>query len=122
HHSEKVVDVTTAFRQHPGETVWRILWQLAAIIIFGLPLWVVVIYLTLSALNAQFEHANIKLNSRIDGLLRLFVVTPDMHKAHHSRRQLETDTNYSNIFSFWDRLCGTYTPRTNFKELRYGLD
>jgi sterol desaturase/sphingolipid hydroxylase (fatty acid hydroxylase superfamily) len=122
HHSEMAVDVTTAFRQHPGETVWRMLWQLAAIVIFGLPLWIVVIYLTLSALNAQLEHANIKLSDRVDGLLRLFVVTPNMHKTHHSRSQLETDTNYSNIFSIWDRLCGTYTPRVNFKELRYGLD
>lgn len=122
HHSEMAVDVTTAFRQHPGETVWRILWQLAAIVVFGLPLWVVVIYLTLSALNAQLEHANIKLSDRVDGLLRLLVVTPNMHKAHHSRLQIETDTNYSNIFSFWDRLCGTYTPQVDFKELRYGLD
>ena len=122
HHSETAVDVTTAFRQHPGETVWRILWQLAAIVVFGLPLWVVIIYLTLSALNAQLEHANIKLNERVDGLLRLFIVTPNMRKAHHSRLQLETDSNYSNIFSCWDRLCGTYTPLVNFNELRYGLD
>jgi sterol desaturase/sphingolipid hydroxylase (fatty acid hydroxylase superfamily) len=121
HHSEKTVDVTTAFRQHPGETVWRILWQLAAVVVFGLPLWVVFIYLTLSGLNAQLEHANIKLNERVDSLLRLFVVTPNMHKTHHSRLRKETDSNYSNIFSFWDRLCGTYTPRVNFKELRYGL-
>src|SRR4029453_19273455 len=117
HHSENAVDVTTAFRQHPGETVWRILWQLAAIIVLGLPLWVVLIYLTLSALNAQIEHANIKLGERVDGLLRLFFVTPNMHKTHHSRRQFETETNYSNIFSFWDRLCGTYTPRVDFEEL-----
>jgi sterol desaturase/sphingolipid hydroxylase (fatty acid hydroxylase superfamily) len=122
HHSEVSVDVTTAFRQHPGETAWRILWQLAAVIFFGLPLWVVVIYLTLSGLNAQLEHANIRVGDRLDGLLRLFVVTPNMHKAHHSRIQKETDTNYSNIFSFWDRLCGTYTPRVDFGELRYGLD
>ena len=121
HHSEKTVDVTTAFRQHPGETMWRILWQLAAIVVFGLPLWVVVVYVTLSALNAQFEHANIKLGDRVDGLLRLVVVTPNMHKTHHSRLRKETDSNYSNIFSVWDRLCGTYTPRVNFGELRYGL-
>jgi sterol desaturase/sphingolipid hydroxylase (fatty acid hydroxylase superfamily) len=122
HHSETTVDVTTAFRQHPGETVWRILWQMGAVVLFGLPLWVVVIYLTLSGLNAQLEHANIRFGDRVDLLLRLFVVTPNMHKAHHSRRQKETDTNYSNIFSFWDRLCGTYTPRVDFRELRYGLD
>lgn len=122
HHSEAAVDVTTAFRQHPGETLWRILWQLAAVVIFSLPLWVVAVYLTLSGLNAQLEHANVRLRDRADGLLRLFVVTPNMHKAHHSRMQKETDTNYSNIFSFWDRLCGTYTPRVDFGELRYGLD
>ena len=121
HHSEAAVDVTTAFRQHPGETAWRILWQLAAVVVFGLPLWVVAIYLTLSGLNAQLEHANIRLCDRADGLLRLFVVTPNMHKTHHSRLRKETDSNYSNIFSFWDRLCGTYTPRVDFKELRYGL-
>ena len=102
--------------------MWRILWQLVAIVFLGLPLWVVVIYLTLSGLNAQLEHANIRLGDRADGLLRSFLVTPNMHKAHHSRRQRETDTNYSNIFSFWDRLCGTYTPRVDFGELRYGLD
>jgi len=71
--------VTTAFRQHPGETVWRILWQLGAVVVFGLPLRVVVIYLTLSGLNAQLEHANIRLDERLDRWLRLFVVTPNMH-------------------------------------------
>jgi sterol desaturase/sphingolipid hydroxylase (fatty acid hydroxylase superfamily) len=82
----------------------------------------VIIYLMLSALNAQLEHANIKMNVRLDWLLRLLIVTPDMHKAHHSRRQLETDSNYANIFSIWDRIFGTYTEKINFHELRYGLD
>jgi sterol desaturase/sphingolipid hydroxylase (fatty acid hydroxylase superfamily) len=122
HHCDREVDVTTAFRQHPGETVWRILWQVAAIVVFGIPLWVVVLYLTLSSLNAQLEHANITLNARVDWLLRWFIVTPDMHKAHHSRYQPETDSNYANIFSLWDRLFGTYTARINFRELRYGLE
>jgi len=122
HHSENAVDVTTAFRQHPGETVWRILWQLAAIVIFGIPLWVVAIYLILSGLNAQLEHANIRMNLRLDRLLRLLVVTPNMHKVHHSRDQQETDSNYSNIFSLWDRVFGTYTPATDFRRLSYGLD
>ncbi|HEX5702572.1 MAG TPA: sterol desaturase family protein [Pyrinomonadaceae bacterium] len=122
HHSENAVDVTTAFRQHPGETVWRLLWQLAAIVVFGIPLPIVIIYLILSALNAQLEHANIKLNTRLDAMVRLIFVTPHMHKAHHSRDQRETDTNYSNIFSLWDRVCGTYTAEVDFRKLRYGLD
>jgi sterol desaturase/sphingolipid hydroxylase (fatty acid hydroxylase superfamily) len=122
HHSENAVDVTTAFRQHPGETVWRMLWQLAAVFVFGIPLWIIILYLILSALNAQMEHANIRLNVSVDRLLRLVIVTPHMHKVHHSRDQRETDSNYSNIFSFWDRLFGTYTAAIDFRRLRYGLD
>jgi sterol desaturase/sphingolipid hydroxylase (fatty acid hydroxylase superfamily) len=122
HHSENAVDVTTTFRQHPGETIWRILWQLAAVLVFGLPLWIVIVHLTLSSLNAQVEHANIKLNDNLDRLLRCLIVTPHMHKVHHSRKQKETDSNYSNIFSFWDRLFGTYTAKIDFHKLRYGLD
>jgi sterol desaturase/sphingolipid hydroxylase (fatty acid hydroxylase superfamily) len=122
HHSESTVDVTTAFRQHPGETVWRILWQLAAVLVFGIPLWIVIVYLILSGLNAQMEHANITMNTNLDRLLRLVIVTPHMHKAHHSRDQKETDSNYSNIFSSWDRIFGTYTSEVNFQRLRYGLD
>ena len=122
HHSDEAVDVTTAFRQHPGETVWRVLWQLPAIVLFGLPLWIVAVYLAVSATNAQFEHASIRLPEGWDRALRLLFVTPDMHKVHHSRLQSETDSNYSNIFSVWDRLFGTYTSRVDFRTLRYGLD
>ena len=122
HHSDNDVNVTTAFRQHPGETVWRVLWQVLAIVIFGVPLEVVAAYLTISALNAQLEHANIRVNDSLDRWLRLIVVTPNMHKVHHSRHQCQTDTNYSNIFSVWDRLFGTYTRTVDFRTLSYGLD
>ena len=103
-------------------STWRLLWQLAAVLVFGIPLWVVIIYLVVSALNAQLEHANIRLNESADRLLRLIIVTPHMHKVHHSRDQKETDSNYSNIFSLWDRLFGTYTAEIDFQKLRYGLD
>jgi sterol desaturase/sphingolipid hydroxylase (fatty acid hydroxylase superfamily) len=122
HHCDNEVNVTTATRQHPGETIWRISWQLLAIVIVGIPLWVVAVYLSFSALNAQLEHANIQVNPRLDWFIRLLLVTPDMHKPHHSRIQTETDSNYSNIFSFWDRLFGTYTPQINVQQIRYGLD
>jgi sterol desaturase/sphingolipid hydroxylase (fatty acid hydroxylase superfamily) len=122
HHSDNAVDVTTAFRQHPGESLWRVAWQLAAILVFGVPLWVVAVYLTVSALNAQLEHANLNVPARLDRLLRLVMVTPNMHKAHHSRAQHETDSNYANIFSVWDRLGGTYTAVVDVGQFRYGLD
>ena len=122
HHSDKEVNVTTAFRQHPGETVWRILWYVLAIATFGIPLWVVLVYLVVSTLNAQLEHTNVRLFGPLDLVLRLLLVTPNMHKVHHSREQTETDSNYSNIFSIWDRIFGTYTPTVDFGRLRYGLD
>ena len=122
HHSDREVNVSTAFRQHPGETVWRMLWQLLAVVVFGLTLEVLAVYLTISALNAQLEHANIKLNDSLDRWLRMLVVTPNMHKVHHSRDQRETDTNYSNIFSIWDRIFGSYTTPLDLRGVCYGLD
>jgi len=122
HHSDIHVNVTTAFRQHPGETCWRILWQVIAITAFGIPLWLLAVYLFISTLNAQLEHTNIRIAEPLDRLLRLFFVTPNMHKVHHSRTQLQTDTNYSNILSVWDRLFGSYTARVDFDLLSYGLD
>jgi sterol desaturase/sphingolipid hydroxylase (fatty acid hydroxylase superfamily) len=122
HHSDKEVNVTTAFRQHPGETMWRILWQVIAVAVFAIPLWALFLYLTLSALQAQLEHSNIRVNERVDRIAKWLVVTPGMHKIHHSREQIETDSNYSNIFSIWDRLFGTFTSSVNFNRLRYGLD
>jgi sterol desaturase/sphingolipid hydroxylase (fatty acid hydroxylase superfamily) len=122
HHSEPEVDVTTAFRQHPGETLWRFIWQCFGIVLFGLPFWVVPLYLSLSSLNALLEHANIRLNGTLDECLRWVFVTPNMHKIHHSRDISQTESNYSNIFSFWDRLFITYTHRVDFRKLQYGLD
>lgn len=122
HHSDRFVDVTTAFREHPGETLWRVAWHIAGVFAFGTPAWVLVAYLTLSALNAQLEHANIRLPERVDWWLRLLYVTPNMHKVHHSRLQRQTDSNYSNLLSIWDRLGRTYNRGPRFTELRYGLD
>lgn len=122
HHSELEVDVTTAFRQHPGETLWRLLWQCIGTVAFGLPFWVLPVYLSFSSLNAMLEHANLRVPESVDGFLQLLIVTPNMHKIHHSRVVAETDSNYSNIFSIWDRLFGTYTRRAEHRTLSYGLD
>ena len=98
------------------------LWYVLAIATFGIPLWVLLIYLIVSTLNAQLEHSNIKLWEPLDRVLRLLFVTPNMHKVHHSREQIQTDTNYSNIFSIWDRIFGTHTASIDFRRLRYRLD
>jgi sterol desaturase/sphingolipid hydroxylase (fatty acid hydroxylase superfamily) len=122
HHSDAEVDVTTAFREHPGETLWRIFWHIAGVIVFGTPAWVLITYLTLSAMNGQLEHANIRLPAKLDRWLRLLFVTPNMHKVHHVRHLPETDMNYSNLLSIWDRLGETYSHGPDFASLHYGLD
>jgi sterol desaturase/sphingolipid hydroxylase (fatty acid hydroxylase superfamily) len=122
HHCDDLVDVTTAFRQHPVESIIRVSFHLSGLIILGVPLWILLAYLTLSTIYAQFEHANIQLPVKIDKVLQYVIVTPNMHKVHHSKYQEETDSNYSNIFSIWDRLFGTFNKRTNYSNIEYGLD
>lgn len=122
HHSDAHVDVTTAFRQHPLETVWRYSFVCAGALALGASTWSVAVYLAFSALNAQLEHAAVWLPWRLDSAMRLLLSTPAMHRVHHSRAQADTDSNYSNIFSFWDRLFGTYRAPIAGERIACGLD
>jgi len=122
HHADPLVDVTTAYRQHPAETLLRFAFTAAPAWALGLPAWTVAAYRTVSALNALLEHANVKLWPSLDGPLSLVFVTPNMHKIHHSRRQTETDSNYGNILAIYDRLFGTFTPSSRAGDIDYGLD
>lgn len=100
HHSDTHVDVTTGLRHHPGETVFRIAFTILAVIIIGAPIWLVMLYQSLSVLFAHLTHANIRMPKRIDRALSYVFVTPYMHKVHHHFQQPLTDTNYGNIFLF----------------------
>src|SRR5262245_24784109 len=122
HHSERYVDVTTALRQHPVEIVWRTAFTGLGVVVFGVPLWCLAIYLATSALNALAEHSNLALPRWLDRRVRLVVVTPNMHKIHHSRAKPETNSNYSNIFSIWDRIFCTYRAAWPADAVSYGLD
>jgi len=122
HHTDTWVDTTTANRHHPGESLFRALFTLLAVVITGAPLWLVFFYQSLSVLLSQFNHANISLPRWLDKAISWVIVSPDMHKVHHHYAQPLTDTNYGNIFSVWDRLLGTlaYVPDT--RSLHYGID
>ena len=122
HHSDKMVDVTTSFRQHPFETVFRISFHITGMIILGIPLAVLLTYLIVSAIHAQIEHANIHINKKWDRFLQYIIVTPNMHKVHHSKYEKETDSNYSNILSIWDRLFGTFIKKNDYTTIEYGLE
>lgn len=122
HHIDQSVDATTALRHHPVESCFRVVALLAAILIMGVPFWMVMLYQTLSAVMSQFNHANIRLPKWLDNALSWVIVSPDMHKVHHSHYQPETDANYANIFAIWDRLFGTFVVIADTTAIRYGLD
>jgi sterol desaturase/sphingolipid hydroxylase (fatty acid hydroxylase superfamily) len=122
HHSDVVVDVTTTIRQHPGESVIRYAFTAAAAAALGASPAAFAVYRTWSVLTALLEHANIRLPPWLDGAVALVATSPNMHKVHHSRTAAETDSNYGNVFSFWDRLFGTFTPAARGTDIAYGLD
>jgi len=122
HHSDPLVDVTTALRFHPIETLWRFLFIVVPAWALGLPLRAVAVYRVVSVWFALLEHMNVKLWQPLDSALSLVVGTPNMHKVHHSRLPAETNTNYGNIFSLFDRALGTYTPSARASFVHYGLN
>ena len=110
HHTDLDFDVTTGIRFHPFEIVLSMFYKLAAVYLLGPAAFAIILYEILLNAAALFTHSNILLNSRLDTLLRKVFVTPDMHRIHHSVLKFETDSNYGNIFSFWDKLFSTYRP------------
>jgi sterol desaturase/sphingolipid hydroxylase (fatty acid hydroxylase superfamily) len=121
HHIDQHVDVTTANRHHPVESVFRAIFTLLAVIVSGAPIWLVMLYQSLSVVFSQFNHANISLSHRFDRVLSWIIISPDMHKVHHHYQQPFTDSNYGNIFSLWDRLFGTFLYLRP-QDIVYGLD
>ncbi|NBB76116.1 MAG: sterol desaturase family protein [Bacteroidetes bacterium] len=122
HHSDSKMDVTTASRFHLGEIFFSSLFRIPLIALFGIYLWELVLYEILMFAVVQFHHANIGLSEKVDRILRAVIVTPNMHRVHHSRWQPETDSNYSSLFSFWDRLARTFRLNPNPKSIRLGLE
>jgi len=122
HHSDPRMDVTTANRFHTGEILFSSLLRMPIIYFAGIHLWELVLYETLMFVVVQFHHANIGLPAWLDRSLRVFVPTPAMHKVHHSRVPVETNSNYSSLLSVWDRLFRTFRLRDDPRQIVFGLD
>jgi sterol desaturase/sphingolipid hydroxylase (fatty acid hydroxylase superfamily) len=122
HHSDPAVDVTTTIRQHPGESVIRYVFLAVFASALGASPGAFAIYRAAVALNGLLEHANLRLPLWLDRLLALVTTWPNLHKVHHSRAAAQTDTNYSNLFSVWDRLFSTFTPSREGANVVYGLE
>lgn len=111
HHSDPDMDFTTSGRHHFAEVVIVRALTAAFIVAMGLPPAAILVHEILRAFIDTFNHGNINLKGRADRVLRWLVVTPDMHRAHHSARQPETDSNFGSLLPWWDRLFGTYCSR-----------
>ena len=123
HHADLDYDVTTGARFHPIEIILSMLIKFATIVVLGPPVVAVVIFEVLLNATAMFNHGNIRLPAGLDRVLRLIVVTPDMHRVHHSVEDDETNSNFGFNLPWWDRLFGTYRdqPRAGHVGMAIGI-
>ena len=121
HHSDLEVDATSALRFHTGEIVFSSLLRLTVIPLIGMQLIHLLIYEVCLQPIIIFHHSNVALPETVDRMIRAVIVTPNMHRVHHSQVREETDSNYSSIFSFWDRFIKSFRRRQDSRTLVYGL-
>jgi sterol desaturase/sphingolipid hydroxylase (fatty acid hydroxylase superfamily) len=123
HHADRDIDVTTAVRFHPIEIALSMLWKIVVVVPLGASPFAVFLFEVILNACAMFNHANIALPAGLDGTLRLLIVTPDMHRVHHSVLRDEHDRNYGFNLSVWDRLFGTYVaqPKAGHQGMTIGL-
>jgi sterol desaturase/sphingolipid hydroxylase (fatty acid hydroxylase superfamily) len=123
HHADPDIDVTTGLRFHPFEIFISMLVKMGAVAALGAPAISVLLFEILLNGTSMFNHGNVRLGEKADRALRRFIVTPDMHRVHHSIERDEHDSNFGFNLSIWDRLFGTYreAPRGGQMGMRIGL-
>jgi sterol desaturase/sphingolipid hydroxylase (fatty acid hydroxylase superfamily) len=123
HHADLDVDVTTGVRFHPFEILISLAIKIAVVIALGIPAVAVVLFEVMLNATSMFNHSNVAMSSWLDRLLRFIVVTPDMHRVHHSVLRQETDSNFGFNLPWWDRLFGTYrqAPAAGHDAMTIGL-
>ena len=123
HHADLDIDVTTGLRFHPVEIFLSMLIKFAVIAILGAPAVAVLIFEVLLNATSMFNHSNVKMPERVDAIVRQVIVTPDMHRVHHSVDPHETHSNFGFNLSIWDRLAGLYNaqPKLGHEGMSIGL-
>ena len=123
HHADLDIDVTTGARFHPLEIILSMLIKFAAIAALGVPPAAVVLFELLLNASSMFNHGNVRIPMAVEAVLRWLVVTPDMHRVHHSVERDETNSNFGFNLSLWDRLFGTYRaqPRAGHAAMNIGI-
>ena len=116
HHSDEEVDFTTGVRFHPLEIIISMIYKLILLAIIGPPVALVIIFEIVLNASSIFNHGNIKISKSFDIALRKLIVTPNMHRIHHSAEEKETNSNYGFNLSVWDKLFGTYNKRSKKRD------
>lgn len=121
HHNDPEIDLSTSLRHHPVEMMISVLVISSLVFVLGLPYWSVVLVELLLYFSTFWKHTNIVMPTRITKILGFVFVTPEIHLAHHSSKQEETDSNYGNLLVLWDRLFGTFTDPQSIDHIQPGL-
>ena len=123
HHCDVHLDVSSALRAHPIELIVLLMLTVPVVTIFGLPAVTLAAYESVEVIANMLTHSNIRFPKAFERYAGWLLITPSVHRLHHSALQVETDSNYGNVFSFWDRLFGTYRSEPAQGEaFRFGLD
>lgn len=124
HHADLDLDATTGLRFHPLEMLTSLIYKVLVVAALGVNPIVVILFEVILNVSSMFNHSNLRIPASIERWLRWLIVTPDMHRIHHSVHRVETDSNYGFFLSIWDRLLGTYTnkPKDGHETMLLGLD
>jgi sterol desaturase/sphingolipid hydroxylase (fatty acid hydroxylase superfamily) len=121
HHSDRVVDVSTTLREHPGENFIRLSFTLLWVFLSGTLFWVLALRQIIQVFTTLFAHMNYHLPVKADKIIGLVFITPNLHHVHHHYKQPYTDSNYGDVLSIWDRLFGTF-KKLSAESIVFGVD
>ena len=122
HHSDRIVDISTMLREHPGENFIRLAFTLLWIFLTGTLFWVLIIRQIIQIFSTSLAHMNYKLPHKIDKLFGWVFITPSLHQVHHHYQNPYTDSNYGDVLSIWDRLFGTFKRMPPEEGVIFGVD
>lgn len=123
HHADKTVDAMTTFLHHPFELISIFVVNFGCYVLFDIPVIIILVHTLVVAFHAPFSHTRILLAEKLNRVLSTFIITPNVHRIHHSLDMKESNSNFGNIFPFWDRLFGTYAYRNRepLFHMKYGI-
>ncbi|HEY6009820.1 MAG TPA: sterol desaturase family protein [Nitrospirota bacterium] len=121
HHADTEMDTTTALRFHPGELVISTFARLPILVLIGMSFTELIVFEVMLNISTLFHHSNLALPEKADRILRTVIVTPNMHRVHHSIERYETNSNFTSLLSVWDRIAGTFRTRVDTRAITLGL-